>query len=164
MLRDRFRDLDDVPVMELLPSSGALGIAGPTNLAADVVRGIGVQLFGMHAPNDVVAAAIVDPGWSRELEWLKWLPHTSSTRNPFAEFALADNQSAGTALLSALEEAILDRLSSTPTHRGPLAEDDASMARGSKVGAPAATAPTRPVPTARSSSSSRRMPRWTARA
>ena len=133
-LRSRFEQIDDVPIVELLPSSGALGIAGPVHLAADVLRGVGVQLFGLHAPNELITAAIVDPAWSQQLEWLKWLPHTTSTRNPFAEFALADSQSAGTALLNALEEAILERLSGSPTRRGPLKEADTSMALGAQVG------------------------------
>ncbi|WP_430647850.1 FtsK/SpoIIIE domain-containing protein [Agromyces sp. GXS1127] len=136
VLRERYRDIDDVPVMELLPSSGALGIAGPANLAADALRGIAVQLFGLHAPNDVVAAAIVDPAWSRELDWLKWLPHTSGERNPVAGAALADSASAGAALLNALEELILQRLSAAPVRRGPLADEDGSMARGSRIGTP----------------------------
>ena len=133
-LRSRFEQVDEVPIVELLPSSGALGIAGPVHLAADVVRGVGVQLFGLHAPNELIATAIVDPAWSQQLDWLKWLPHTTSTRNPFAEFALADSQSAGTALLNALEEAILERLSGSPIRRGPLKEADTSMALGAQVG------------------------------
>ncbi|GAB2830500.1 FtsK/SpoIIIE domain-containing protein [Microbacterium insulae] len=133
-LRDRFSRIDDVPVIELLPSAGAIGIAGPRELAADVVRGLGVQLFGLHAPNEVVTAAIVDPGWTGDMEWMKWLPHTTSPRSPFADMALADSQSAGTALLNGLEEAILERLSGSATRRGPLAEQDASMSLGKRVG------------------------------
>jgi S-DNA-T family DNA segregation ATPase FtsK/SpoIIIE len=134
VLRDRYRDIDDVPVLETLPSAGALGIAGPMPLVADAVRGLGVQLFGLHAPNEVVTAAIVDPAWRRELEWLKWLPHTSSSRNPFAESALADSQAAGSALLSVLEETILERLGAAPVRRGPLPEAEATMRLGAEVG------------------------------
>ena len=133
-LRSRFEYIDDVPIVEILPSSGALGIAGPQHLSADVMRGLAVQLFGLHAPNEIITAAIVDPSWARELEWLKWLPHTSSSRNPFADFALADNQSTGTALLNALEETIIERLSGTPTRRGALKLADTSMAIGAQVG------------------------------
>ena len=152
VLRERYRDVDDVPVMETLPSAGALGIAGPMHLAADAVRGLGVQLFGLHAPNEVVTAAIVDPAWRRELEWLKWLPHTSSSRNPFAESALADSQAAGSALLSVLEEAILERLGEAPVRRGPLPEAEASMRLGAEVGhrdrRPRGAAPSRHGPRA----------------
>jgi S-DNA-T family DNA segregation ATPase FtsK/SpoIIIE len=133
-LRDRFAQLDDVPAIELLPSAGAIGIAGPRELAADVVRGLGVQLFGLHAPNEVVTAAIIDPAWTGDMEWMKWLPHTTSPRSPFAEMALADSQSAGTNLLNGLEEAILERLSGSATRRGPVSEKDSSMALGKSVG------------------------------
>ncbi|HET6672423.1 MAG TPA: FtsK/SpoIIIE domain-containing protein [Agromyces sp.] len=133
-LRTRFEDIDEVPLIELLPSSGAIGIAGPQHLAADVMRGIGMQLFGLHAPNEIITAAIVDPAWSQELEWMKWLPHTTSTRNPFADIALADNQSAGTQLLNALEGSILAGLPGAATRRGPLRPEDASMALGAQVG------------------------------
>lgn len=133
-LRKRYESIDDVPIVELLPSSGALGIAGPDHLAADVVRSIGVQLFGLHAPNEVITAAIVDRAWSAELEWMKWLPHTSSARNPFAEIALADSQSAGTQLLNALEESILSGLRGVPKRRGPLRAEDTSMRLGAQVG------------------------------
>ncbi|BDZ63901.1 FtsK/SpoIIIE domain-containing protein [Agromyces mangrovi Wang et al. 2018] len=133
-LRERFATIDDIPVVELLPSAGALGVAGPRGVAADVVRGLGVQLFGLHAPNEIITAAIVDPGWARELEWLKWMPHTTSPRSPFAQFALADSQATGTALLNALEETILQRLSGTATRRGPLRDADTAMELGSQIG------------------------------
>lgn len=133
-LRTRHEFIDDVPFIEILPSSGAIGIAGPRHLAADVLRGLGVQLFGLHAPNEIVTAAIVDPAWAKELEWMKWLPHATSPRSPFADLALADSQSAGTVLLNGLEEAILERLSGTPSRRGPLRETDTSMALGARVG------------------------------
>ncbi|MFC6355186.1 FtsK/SpoIIIE domain-containing protein [Luethyella okanaganae] len=126
--------LDDVPLVEMLPNAGAIGVAGPREVAADIVRGLAMQIFGMHAPNEVVTAAIVDPAWTGDLEWMKWLPHATSPRSPFAEMAFADSQSAGTALLNGLEEAILERLSGTPTRRGPLRSEDTSMALGAKVG------------------------------
>ncbi len=133
-LRERFEEIDDVPLVEILPASGALGIAGPTELAADALRGLGVQVFGLHAPNEVVAAAILDPEWSRELHWLRWLPHVTSPQSDFAHIALADSQTAGTVLLNALEETILERLSGSPTHRGPLGEKDSAMQLGENVG------------------------------
>ena len=65
---------------------------------------------------------------------MKWLPHTTSPRSPFADLALADSQSAGTVLLNGLEETILGRLSGTPSRRGPLRETDTTMALGARVG------------------------------
>lgn len=132
-LKKMFEYIDDVPLVELLASSGSIGVAGPKEAAADVVRGLAVQLFGMHAPTEVITAAIVDSSWTPELEWLKWLPHASSPKSPFSEMPLADSQAAGTSLLNGLEEAILGREGRT-SQRGPLKKEDSSMELGSAVG------------------------------
>ncbi|MDJ0335777.1 MAG: FtsK/SpoIIIE domain-containing protein [Rhodoglobus sp.] len=138
-LRTKFQYAEQVPILELLPSAGAIGIAGPREAVADVVRGLAVQLFGMHAPNEVIVASIVDPSWTPELEWLKWLPHTSSSRSPFAEGALADSQSAATALLNGLEEAVMIGGPAHASLRGPLKAEEASMQLGARVGELTAT-------------------------
>lgn len=133
-LAEKFTDIRDVPVIELLPYAGAVGIVGTMDDAADIVRGIAVQIFGLHAPGEVVAAAVCDPRWTQELDWLKWLPHTTSPRSPFREMALADSQSAGAALLSGLEEICLKARSQTASRRGPLSDDKTSMRLGENVG------------------------------
>ncbi|MGV8882474.1 MAG: FtsK/SpoIIIE domain-containing protein [Rhodoglobus sp.] len=132
-LRSKFEYVEDVPVLELLSSSGAIGIAGSHEAVADTVRGLAVQLFGMHAPNEVISAALVNSSWTPELEWMKWLPHTTSARSPFADIALADSQSTGTALLNALEEAVLLGGSRSKL-MGPLKAEESSMNLGSRVG------------------------------
>src|SRR5690606_16192054 len=86
-LQERYATVDDVPVLELLGAAGSIGIAGPQALAADAMRGLAVQLFGLHAPNDVVAVAFADSAWTAELDWLKWMPHTSSEKSPFRDMA-----------------------------------------------------------------------------
>lgn len=133
-LQARHKWIDDVPLVETFPSAGAIGVAGSREVAADIVRGFGVQLFGLHAPNEVITAAIIDPSWTPELEWMKWLPHTTSPRSPFADLALADSQSAGSSLLNALEEAILQRTNERASHRGPVKTGEGSMALGATVG------------------------------
>ncbi len=133
-LRAKFQYADEVPILELLPGAGAIGIAGSREAVADAVRGLAVQLFGLHAPNEIVTVAIVDQSWTPELEWMKWLPHASSSRSPFAEMPLADSQSAATALLNGLEEAISIRGTTTASPKGPLAQASASMELGSHIG------------------------------
>lgn len=103
-LQERYANVDDVPVFELLADAGSIGIAGSQNLAADAMRGLAVQIFGLHAPNDVVAVAFADSSWTAELDWLKWMPHTSSEKSPFQGMALADSAPTGAALLSMLED------------------------------------------------------------
>jgi len=132
-LAARFEQIDHVPLAEFLPSSGAIGVAGPHALAADALRGLAVQLFGLHAPNELVSAAIVGSAWSHELDWMKWIPHTSSAVSPFADMPLADSPTAGTALLNALEEVVL-RGKTDRELRGALKAESSSIVRGAYVG------------------------------
>jgi len=131
-LKERYRYVDDVPVMESLPAVGSIGVAGPTGPAADTMRGLALQLFGLHAPNEVVTVAFTDSEWTGELEWIKWLPHTTSETSPFKELPLADSAPAANALLSSLEEYVL-RAGKSPAHLGPFAETWNPMLYGTDV-------------------------------
>lgn len=122
-LEERYRIIEDVPILESLQSVGSIGVAGPTSVAGDALRGLAVQLFGMHSPNELVAVALTEPGWANELDWLTWLPHTSSERNPFKEMALADSASTGTALLNGLEEIVMRRSTAAAALRPPYGDD-----------------------------------------
>lgn len=133
-LRERYRYVDDVPIVESFSAVGSIGIAGPKSLTADALRGLAVQLYGLHAPNEVVTVAVCDAEWTSELEWLKWLPHTSSETSPFNEMPLADSATAGTALLNALEELVLGRSKQgAPDRKTPFDEDWDPMRYGADV-------------------------------
>ncbi|MDF2561568.1 MAG: hypothetical protein K0R99_3014 [Microbacterium sp.] len=132
-LEERYRMIADVPILESLQSVGSIGVAGPTSLASDALRGIAVQLFGTHSPNELVTVALTEPGWANELDWLKWLPHTSSERNPFKEMPLADSASTGAALLSGLEEIVLRRSREAKSARPPYGDDWDPMRYGTDV-------------------------------
>ncbi|MFB7251426.1 FtsK/SpoIIIE domain-containing protein [Microbacterium sp. NPDC056234] len=134
-LRERYRYVDDVPVYEALADAGSIGIAGPQGPVADTMRGIAVQIFGMHAPNDVVAVAFSDSSWTPELDWLKWMPHTSSERSPFRDVALADSAPTGAALLSTLEEYVARAAAAEGAGepRGPFKEDWNPLLYGTDV-------------------------------
>src|SRR5699024_10221767 len=129
---ESYRFVDDVPVLESLPAVGSIGIAGPTGPAADTMRGLSMQLFGLHAPNEVVTVAFTDSEWAGELEWVKWLPHTTSETSPFKSLQLADSAPAAPALLSALEEYVL-RAGQNPDRRGPFCETWNPMEYGTDV-------------------------------
>jgi S-DNA-T family DNA segregation ATPase FtsK/SpoIIIE len=131
-LRDRYRFVDDVPIVESLRAVGSLGVAGPPGLAADALRGLAVQIFGLHAPNEVVAVAIAGSDSMPGLEWMKWLPHTTSETSPFKDLPLADSAPTANALLSALEEYVL-RAGRGPEPRGPFAETWNPMLYGTDV-------------------------------
>jgi len=132
-LEERYKMIPDVPILESLQSVGSIGVAGPTSLASDALRGIAVQLFGMHSPNELVTVALTEPGWANELDWLKWLPHTSSERSPFKDVSLADSASTGAALLSGLEEIVLRRSREAKSQRPPYGEDWDPMLYGTDV-------------------------------
>ena len=132
-LEERYKMIADVPILESLQSVGSIGVAGPTSLASDALRGIAVQLFGMHSPNELVTVALTEPGWANELDWLKWLPHTSSERSPFKDVSLADSASTGAALLSGLEEIVLRRSREAKSQRPPYGDDWDPMLYGTDV-------------------------------
>ena len=132
-LRDRYRTIDGVPVLESLQSVGVIGVAGGDREAADALRGLCVQLFGLHSPNELVAIALTEPRWATQLEWLKWLPHTSSERSPFRDMPLSDSASTGAALLSGLEELVMQRSKAASSPRLPLADDWDPMRYGTDV-------------------------------
>ncbi|MFC7403977.1 FtsK/SpoIIIE domain-containing protein [Georgenia alba] len=131
-LAERYKFVDDVPVLESLPAVGSVGVAGPTGPASDAIRGLAVQVFGLHAPNEVVAVAFADGEWVPELEWIKWLPHTSSETSPFRDLPLADSEPTANALLANLEEYVLSR-TDKPERRGPFDEEWNPMLYGSDV-------------------------------
>ncbi|MFB7884398.1 FtsK/SpoIIIE domain-containing protein [Microbacterium sp. NPDC056057] len=132
-LRDRYRMIDGVPVLESLQSVGVIGVAGGEREAADALRGLCVQLFGLHSPNELVAIALTEPRWATQLEWLKWLPHTSSERSPFREMPLSDSASTGAALLSGLEELVMQRSKAASSPRLPLDDEWDPMRYGTDV-------------------------------
>ncbi|MTE24449.1 FtsK/SpoIIIE domain-containing protein [Microbacterium sp. ZXX196] len=131
-LRERYRDVHAVPVLESFPAAGSIGVAGPEALAADAMRGLAVQVFGLHAPNEVVTVAFADAEWVSQLEWIKWLPHTSTETSPFRDLPLADTEPTANALLSSLEEYV-SRLVKAPSHRGPFSETWNPMRYGTDV-------------------------------
>src|SRR5699024_211483 len=121
-----------VPGREARPAGGSLGSAGPRGPAADTLRGLSMQLFGLRAPNEVVTVAFTVSEWAGELEWVKWLPHTTSETSPFKALPLADSAPAANALLSALEEYVL-QASKSPSRRGPFSEEWNPMRYGTDV-------------------------------
>ncbi|MBE7699293.1 FHA domain-containing protein [Oerskovia sp. Sa1BUA8] len=136
-LVDQHRRVAGVPVVENLHDAGALGLAGPKNLVEPVLNSVLVQLTVLHSPADLVVCSLVTPTWSRSLEWLKWMPHTSTTTSPIDGNHLADSASSGAVLLAQLEELIRSRLAEKRdrvTRRGAARTRDAALERGASVG------------------------------
>ena len=68
-----------------------------------------VQLTGLHSPAELVVAAALTPEWAAELDWLKWLPHTSSPHSPLSGNHLAATEPAVAVLMDDLEGLIVER-------------------------------------------------------
>jgi S-DNA-T family DNA segregation ATPase FtsK/SpoIIIE len=143
------REIDDVPVAENLYFSGALGVVGIPDAAADVARGLIVQAAGLHSPAELVVAAIVSPGWTPEFEWLKWLPHTGSVHSPLGGTPhLANSSTTGGALLSALEELVASRGAKAKREdRGAIPIERSAMVAGASAGEKGAATSPPPSPT-----------------
>ncbi|MBC7762920.1 MAG: phosphopeptide-binding protein, partial [Candidatus Saccharibacteria bacterium] len=137
-----------VPIIDNLFDSGALGIAGPTSATVGSVNSVLVQITALHSPAELVVAALVSPAWSTELEWLKWMPHTSSPHSPLQATHLADSAASGSQLLSAIEGLVADRLAGKGAkRRGAMEQEGAALERGAEVGSANSTVGTQsPVP------------------
>src|SRR5690606_34241140 len=90
-LVEQHRLIADVPLVENLADSGALGVAGTGAPGVEVANGVLVQLAGLYSPAEVSFAAIVSPARVAKFEWLKWLPHTGSAHSPLKGVHLADS-------------------------------------------------------------------------
>jgi S-DNA-T family DNA segregation ATPase FtsK/SpoIIIE len=100
---ERFRFVDDVPVVGDLAAAGNLGVAGPARVAAPVLRGLVAQYVGLHSPAELTMMAI---GVSEEWGWMKWLPHVRTG-------GLAGNAAEATAVVAELEALIDGRVATS---------------------------------------------------
>ncbi|PRY68116.1 S-DNA-T family DNA segregation ATPase FtsK/SpoIIIE [Glaciihabitans tibetensis] len=147
-VREVHATVPGVPLIDNLYDSGALGIAGTSSATVGSVNSLLVQLTALHSPAELAVASLVTPTWSRELEWLKWLPHTSSPQSPIAGGHLADSPASAASVLSALEEVIAKRLKNQrAARRGAMEQQKAALERGGDVGTRSTTDGTQsPVP------------------
>ena len=131
-----YASIDDVPVVDNLFDSGALGLAGPNHDVAKVANSTLIQITGLHSPAELAVCALVSNQWSVALQWLKWVPHTSSPQSPISVGHLADSASSAATLLGALEELIQTRtrLNSDASRRGAIDQGEAALERGAEVG------------------------------
>ena len=132
--QDKYRSIDGVPVTENLYFSGAIGVAGNRAGAASIARSLLVQATGLHAPSELVVAAIASSAWTNEFEWLKWLPHTGSQHSPLDVPHLANSQATAEALISAIEQLIADRSKKTEAARGAAMVEKSALVAGASAG------------------------------
>jgi S-DNA-T family DNA segregation ATPase FtsK/SpoIIIE len=125
-----------VPVVDNLFDSGALGFAGPENAVIGLANATLIQLAGLHSPAELQICAVASNAFARSLDWLRWLPHTSSALSPIGVNHLADSATSVASLVGELEEIVQSRasLSADGNRRGAIVESAAAQARGAEVG------------------------------
>ncbi|MFD6175612.1 MULTISPECIES: FtsK/SpoIIIE domain-containing protein [unclassified Isoptericola] len=143
---ERHEDIAGVPVVENLYDAGALGFAGPPASVAGSLNAVLLQLTGLHSPAELVVTGMVTPVWTKHLQWLTWIPHTSSPQSPIEGHHLADSASGAARLVAELEELVTTRLRAQrggAQRRGAIDDDDAALERGAEVGGSKADTGTR---------------------
>jgi DNA segregation ATPase FtsK/SpoIIIE, S-DNA-T family len=105
---NRYRLVQNVPIVADLHSCGSLGISGPASATAAAARSAVLQITALHSPAEVVLCAMISPDRVADWEWLKWLPHTTSDHSPLGVDQIAVSSSAK--LVTALEDLIRIRL------------------------------------------------------
>lgn len=134
-LVERTRTVADVPLIDNLHDAGALGVSGTPIAVAGVLNSILIQLTALHSPAELVVAALAAPHRTDALDWLRWIPHTSSPQSPLPVRHLVDAAASAANLVSALEELVSERLAEVrPEDRGALSRQRAALERGGEVG------------------------------
>ena len=103
-----FATVSPVPVVCRLHERGGLGVAGPREAASSVVRALVAQAVSLHSPNELHLGVIASARTGEEWDWVKWLPHTS-TSGAITGKALAASATDALTLLGELEELISAR-------------------------------------------------------
>ncbi|MFQ4149703.1 FtsK/SpoIIIE domain-containing protein [Arthrobacter sp. LAPM80] len=116
-IKTEFSDIDAVPVVAHLRTSGALGVAGPRGVVQDVARALVLQAVGLHSPAELAVAAMTSAESKERWEWLQWLPHVGSVHSPLPGEHLASGRGAASMLLASLEELLLTRGAIMDAHR-----------------------------------------------
>lgn len=123
-LQVEFTDIDAVPVVAQLRSSGAVGVAGPRGVVDDVARALVLQAVGLHSPAELAVAALTSTESKDRWEWLQWLPHVGSVHSPLSGEHLAAGTGAASVLLASLEDLLVtrgaDMSAAGAAHRGSL--------------------------------------------
>ena len=103
----RYTDVAGVPVVADLRVCGNVGVAGPQPAASAAVRGLLVQLTGLHSPAELLLASI-GPG-ADAWPWLAWLPHSRPDLGPLAGRSRATNSAQAAELVAALDALVDER-------------------------------------------------------
>ncbi|MCQ3813703.1 MAG: FHA domain-containing protein [Acidimicrobiia bacterium] len=113
----RYTHIPDLPAVIALHEVGGIGVAGPLEQANALARALLVQLAGLHAPSDVVVAALLGEDEAAAWEWLGWLPHIRSSVSPITASQVGNDAHSCATLLAALLDELERRLALVEEHR-----------------------------------------------
>ncbi|MGH9178676.1 MAG: FtsK/SpoIIIE domain-containing protein, partial [Acidimicrobiales bacterium] len=68
------------PVAADLGPGSVLGLVGPRETVAGLLRSLVCQAAVHHGPSDLRIAVLTEPALAPEWDWAKWLPHTEGLR------------------------------------------------------------------------------------
>ena len=123
---DRFRVLDDAPVIADLRDVGGVGVCGQADLVDGAARALVAQLAILHSPAELVFACLTSPTSKARWQWLEWMPHSASPHSPLGSRHLAADSASGTTLLDRLEGLVAERTGdelTDATLRGPRTDE-----------------------------------------
>lgn len=95
--------LSGVPIVLHLVTHPVIAVHGPAQAVEKVVAAVGLQIVGLHSPEDVIVAAALHPDRSLN-SWLKWLPHTRSVSSPLSGEHIVQGKKAAEDLIRRLLE------------------------------------------------------------
>ncbi len=124
-LKEKYRELENAPIVADLRSVGGLGLAGEAQQLIEIARGVVIQTAALHSPAELVITCLTSTDHKPQWGWLEWLPHTNSPHRPIAGPCLAADGPRGRALLEQVEELIeLRSEGEDPSLRGPISSSE----------------------------------------
>ncbi|HYF63724.1 MAG TPA: hypothetical protein VD886_12970, partial [Herpetosiphonaceae bacterium] len=110
-LRRQYQTLRGVPITVPLAEAASLGLAGPADATAGLLRSILWHLLVLHAPTELRIAMVASDATRAQWEWLRWAPHTVPMSNDAAPGArmVAHEPEAVNALMSNLLDVLSRR-------------------------------------------------------
>lgn len=105
----------NVPVTADLRSVGVLGVVGPSDSTAAMVRWLLVQLATLRSPDDL-RVAVVTSSDGADLAWARWLPHLSGGEASTTPAWIGNTPATRKARVEELKELVVGRLAEKGSH------------------------------------------------
>ncbi|HSR23239.1 MAG TPA: FtsK/SpoIIIE domain-containing protein, partial [Candidatus Eisenbacteria bacterium] len=118
----RHRLVHAAPLRVSLGEAGVLGICGAGRRTAALARALGMQLSGLHSPEDLVLAAAVPDEEREDWAWLGWLPHGATGPASRVAPSVVSGRTAARALVDRLLSLLAERRQARSAYHGTSVE------------------------------------------